>query len=129
MGANNALETAKAWQNAANTRDVPRLLEVSDPEIEIVGPRGLASGHQILQDWVSRAGLRVTSLRTFMKGDTAVIAGHGEWRSVETGEIQGEAEIASHFVVRSGKVTRIARYNDLNEALEKAGLHASDEVS
>ena len=38
-----SVETVQAWQNAANTQDKGRLLELSDPNIEIVGPRGSGS--------------------------------------------------------------------------------------
>ncbi len=30
----------QAWQEAANRQNVDRLLEISDPNIEMVGPRG-----------------------------------------------------------------------------------------
>lgn len=128
MEDNSVLATAKAWQEAANTLDVPRLLELSVPEIEIVGPRGTASGHQVLRDWVGRAGLHLTTLRTFTKDRNVVIAQHGVWRSVETGELRGEADVSSYFEVENDKVARIARYDTLGEALEKAGLGASDEI-
>ena len=47
-----------AWQQAANASDIDRLLALSGPEIEIVGPRGSGRGHQLLRDWLARAGQR-----------------------------------------------------------------------
>jgi len=47
----------QAWQEAANAQDADRLVEVSDPHIEVVGPRGSGFGHQLLRDWIARAGL------------------------------------------------------------------------
>ena len=37
------LAVVAEWQDAANTQDIPRLLEFSDPDIEVVGPRGGAA--------------------------------------------------------------------------------------
>ncbi len=90
-----------AWQEAVNQKDAERLLALSDPNIEIVGPRGSANGHSILRDWLRRAGLSMESQRLYANGETVVVAGHGVWRSVETGDLIGEAEIASHFQVKN----------------------------
>ena len=48
----------QAWQDAANSQNIDRLIELSDPNIEVVGPRGLGYGHQLLRNWLGRAGLR-----------------------------------------------------------------------
>jgi ketosteroid isomerase-like protein len=53
-----ALAIAQQWQDATNTRDVERLLELSAPDIEIVGPRGSGHGHQLLRNWLGRVGAR-----------------------------------------------------------------------
>lgn len=86
---------AEAWQAAANAHDRGWLLELSDPEIEIVGPRGVARGHEVLGAWLERAGLTAQTKRGFVRGDTVVLAQHGVWRSVATGDFQGEAELAT----------------------------------
>jgi hypothetical protein len=123
----NPLAVVQAWQNAANHQDVQRLLAISDPNIEIVGPRGSGFGHQLLRDWMGRAGLNLTTRRAFVRDDTIVLAQHGVWRSVETGEVIGEADIASQFTVSGERVTKFARYDSLDEALTKSGLDQSDE--
>ncbi len=123
-----AVEIAEAWQAAANAQDADRLLALSDANIEIVGPRGAAHGHQVLRDWLSRAGLSLTTSRTFTRGDAVVMAQHGVWRSAEMGEVQGEADIASSFRVVSGHVTHYARYDDLETALARAGLVQADDI-
>lgn len=113
------------WQEAANDQDVERLLEVSDPDIEIVGPRGSVRGRDVLEDWLSRAGLRLETLRTFALGSNVVMSQHGVWRSPETGEITGESDLATRFVVADGRVALLARYDgdgSLDAALEEASL-------
>jgi hypothetical protein len=123
------VEIAEAWQQAANQQDSERLLALSDPNIELVGPRGSGYGHQLLRDWLGRAGLRLTTLRAFGRGNTVVLAQHGIWRSVETEAATGERDLASQFVVAGGRVMRFARYDSLAEALAAAGLSDADAIN
>ena len=118
----------QAWQEAANRQDVDRLLELSDPNIEMVGPRGSSFGHQLLRDWLARAGLKLQALGTFVGGNTVVVEQLGVWRSLETGEVTGEKIFASVFQVDDRHVVKFARYDSLNTALEAVGLDQSDEA-
>ncbi len=123
------LAIVQAWQDAANARDVARLLDLSDPDIEVIGPRGSGCGHQLLRDWLGRAGLSLETRRVFVRGDAVVLAQHGVWRSVETGEVTGEADLASRFRVDGRRVVQFARHDSLDAALAEAGLRYSDETS
>jgi hypothetical protein len=116
-----------AWQEAVNQKDAERLLALSDPNIEIVGPRGSAYGHGILAQWLERAGLSMTAYRCFANGDTVVVAQHGVWRDVDTGEVMGKADIASHFRVTDRQIRYYARYDSLSDALNAAELTETDE--
>jgi hypothetical protein len=116
------------WQEAANRQDIERLLALSDLDIEVVGPRGGGRGHQLLRDWMGRAGLSLTTLRAFARDDIVVLAQHGVWRSAETGEVIGEQDLASLFRVGGGRVVRFARYDGLDEALAAAGLTDADAI-
>ncbi len=121
------LKTVQAWQDAVNSQDAETLTELSDANIEIVGPRGSAYGHEVLRDWLARAGLSLTTTRTFVRNDTAVLAQHGVWRSPENQEVVGEADVASEFHVKNQKVVKVARYDTLDEAFAKSELGHSDE--
>jgi hypothetical protein len=125
---NRPFEIAEAWQQAANQQDSERLLALSDPNIEVVGPRGAGFGHQLLRDWLARAGLTLTTLRAFGRGNTVVLAQHAIWRSVETGEAAGERDLASRFDVEGGRVVRFERHDSLDAALAAAGLNAADAI-
>jgi SnoaL-like domain len=118
----------RAWQDAANHQNVEELLELSDPDIEIVGPRGSARGHQVLTEWLKRAGLHLETQRVFAKDSVVVMAQHGVWRSA-TNEVTGEAEVATVFRVQDKRVAYLARYDRLEEALQKANVSISDEVA
>ena len=129
MQRDSPLAIVQAWQDAANAQDVDRLLDLSDPDIEVIGPRGSGRGHQLLRDWVGRAGLSLETRRVFVRGDTVVLAQHVVWRSVETGEATGEADLATRFGVDGQRVVQFARHNSLDAALAAAGLDYSDEPS
>lgn len=118
---------AQAWQEAVNAQDRDRLLELSHPQIEIVGPRGVAQGHEVLLTWLGRAGLSLETKRVFAGERSVVFAQHGVWRSPETGELQGEAKVATSFRLENGQVIQLARYDTLAEALAHAGLSEADE--
>jgi hypothetical protein len=117
------------WQDAVNEGDTEGLLALSDPAIEIVGPRGTARGHAILREWLGRAGARFETRRAFARGEAVVIEQRGVWRSAETGEVTGEAIVASAFLVRAGKVSRVARHDTPEAALRDVGLDEDDEIA
>jgi hypothetical protein len=116
----------QAWQDAANRQDLDQLLALSDPQIEVVGPRGSGYGHALLREWMGRAGLTLTALRVFTRGPLVVVAQHAVWRSVETGAVTGEQDLASCFRVGESRVAQYARYDSLAAALEAAGLTDAD---
>jgi ketosteroid isomerase-like protein len=120
------ISTVQAWQDAANHQDIDRLLALSAPDIAIIGPRGRGSGHQLLRDWVARAGLTLTTQRIFQRGDSVVLAQHGRWQSSATGGIASEADLASRFRVRDQRVIEVARYDDLASALAAANMSRKD---
>ncbi len=123
-----AVAVAQAWQAAANSQNVDRLLALSDPNIEIAGPRGSGYGHQLLREWLNRAGLRLETTHVFTRGDAVVLDQHGLWHSLETGAVIGERDLASRFRVDREKVVQFARYDSLAEALAGAGLSSADEI-
>jgi len=122
-----SLAIVQAWQEAANSQNIDRLLELSDPNIEVVGPRGSGFGYQLLRDWIARAGLTLETLRVFVHGNMVVVEQHGVWHSLDTNEVIGEKTLASAFQVNDRHVVKFARYDSLNAALEAVGLGQSDE--
>ena len=126
--ADDAVAVVRAWQAAANQADGDALAAVSDPEIEVVGPRGSGYGHQLLREWLARAGLTLTTRHLFARGDTVVAAQHAMWRDAATGATSA-AEVASLFRVRDGRVAQYARFDTLAEALDRGGLSQSDAVA
>ena len=122
------LAIALAWIEAANQRDLERLMRLSDPNIDLVGPRGSIRGSAILRDWLARAGLTLESRRSFASGGSVVVEQRGVWRSPETGEVVGVADVASRFGVEGAHVVTYERFDNLAAALSAAGLTGSDET-
>ena len=119
------IHAVTAWHDALNSGDVERLLELSHPEIDVGGPRGIGHGAQLLREWVSRANIRLEPGRMFHETDKVVLEQEAEWRSTETGESDGAQTVASTFVVKDGLVTSVVRYADVAEALRAANLDES----
>ena len=122
-----AMAVVEAWHDALNREDSVRVVDLSDPNIEIVGPRGSGYGRALLREWLNHARVQLEIQKRFVAGDTVVVAQRGIWHSPETGQSLGEANVASVFRVKDGRVAYYARYDALEDALLRAGLSESDE--
>lgn len=127
MQGEDAVAIVQAWQDAANTRDVDRLFELSLANIEVGGPRGSGFGRELLRDWIARAGLTLEVLRVVSRGDVVVVEQRGIWHAPESGEVTGDLTVASVFRVKDGQVASVVRYDTLAAALRAAGLPGDPE--
>jgi O-acetyl-ADP-ribose deacetylase (regulator of RNase III) len=116
-----SVEVVRAWLDASNAADAERLVQLSSPDIELVGPRGSARGHDVLRAWLTRAGARFDPERVFSAGDRVVVEQRGVWHTPD-GQVRGEAKVASRFRVQGGRVQLVQRYDSLETALADAGL-------
>ncbi|MGH2485449.1 MAG: hypothetical protein ACRDHE_05490, partial [Ktedonobacterales bacterium] len=122
------LEIVRAWIAAANAQDTSRLIQLSDPNIEISGPRGSGIGQKLLRGWLARAGLALETTRAFARGHVVVLEQRGVWRSLESGAVTGERALASAFRTDERRVVWFGRYDDLATALKAADIARSDEL-
>lgn len=129
MATEQTVALVQAWVAAANNQDREGLLVLSAPQIALVGPHGIGYGHQLLCDWLERAGLTLTTQRIFVRNHHVVLAQHGVWRNLTDNTVLGEADVATFFQVDQALVSHFARYNDLATALTAAGLTEVDEVT
>lgn len=127
MTAQDPVAVALDWVDAANARDVARLDAVSSPDIEIVGPRGSVRGVHVLREWLDRAGLTLETIRTFARGSDVVLAQRGTWKTPGT-TTTSSADVASWFRIHEGRVAGYQRFDDLQAALDSAGLKAGHEI-
>ncbi len=128
QGGVSEVRVIEGWHEALNEGDVDRLVGLSHPDVEVVGPRGVSRGVLVLREWVNRANVRLEPRRLFRRGGKVVVEQAGQWRSAESGEVIGNQTVASVFAVSDGLVTSVVRYDDLSEALNAADLDHSDEI-
>lgn len=114
-----------AWHEALNAGDADRVAALSHDDVELVGPRGVASGRAVVRDWVGRAGARLEPLRWFHRDGSVVVEQRATWRAGETEAAAAPLVVATAFRVRGGLVQRIARHDTVREALADAGLDES----
>lgn len=117
------VRVVEAWHDALNSGDADRLVQFSQPDVEVGGPRGTGRGAKLLRDWVERADIRLEPWRVFHRADKVVVEQRAEWRSADSVQT-----VASVFSVHDGRVASVLRYGDLTEALRAAGLDESCEV-
>jgi O-acetyl-ADP-ribose deacetylase len=116
-------EVVAAWLAALNDNDAERVAALCAADVALVGPRGIARGRETLREWLGRANARFETRRVFERGDQVVAEQRGIW-SMPAGEVQGEADVATRFLVREGLIVQIQRYESLSDALAEAGIAA-----
>lgn len=100
------------------------MVALSDPDIEIVGPRGSGFGLDLLRQWLQHARVHLHLRRTFSNGDTVVVQQQAIWHAPETGEEIGRAEVASIFRVRDGRVSYYQRCDEVTTASDGGDVEA-----
>jgi ketosteroid isomerase-like protein len=123
-----AVVVVEAWHEALNVGESDRLANLVSDDVEVGGPRGSGRGIDLFRDWVGRAGIHLEPLRIFRRGDIVVVEQSATWRSPETGQSGEPTLAASVFTVRDGLIRSIMRYDDLDTALQIAGLTMEDEI-
>lgn len=105
-------ELIDAFHAAVAAQDPDRLVALAAPDIEVGGPRGSVRGATHLQEWLARTGIRLEPGEIHVRGSVVVVAERAQW----AGEDQWH-DIALLFEAADGKLTHLARFDDLNEAL------------
>ncbi|HTV23583.1 MAG TPA: nuclear transport factor 2 family protein [Polyangiaceae bacterium] len=126
LGADAApLDVVHAWLAASNAADAERLIALTAPDVEIIGPRGTERGRDVLRAWLERAAAQFQTERVFSSHERVVVEQLGIWRAPD-GQVRGQARVASRFVVQGGRVKLVQRYDSLDEALAHAAISASE---
>ena len=117
------------WINAVNEKNIEKVVRLSSEDSEIVGPRGSARGRDVLSDWIARAGIRLQTLRRFANSKHVAIEQQAAWESPQTEGRQSTALVSTHFTIAGVVISRIARFDSLQPALEDASLSEQDEIA
>jgi ketosteroid isomerase-like protein len=128
MTRNDPIAVVQAFHDQLNDKDVPGVLELATDDIRIGGPRGSGEGKYLLEEWVGRANISMTPKRWFRSGDTVVVEQFATWRDPHSGAETGSQTVASVFTVTEGRISAIARYGFLAEAVNSADMDESNEI-
>jgi hypothetical protein len=118
----NEIETVRAWHDALNIGIIDQVVELCTHDIEVGGPRGSGTGHQLLREWFDRAGISLSFGKAFHRESAVVVEQTAVWPGSEP------SVVASAFWLRDGLISRILRYEGLDSALVAAGLDRTDAV-
>lgn len=117
------IETADAWIDRINAKDVEGVLEVSDHNIEMIGPRGSGVGHETLRQWAESSGIHLKTQTRYQKGSKVVYEQQGTWA-----DQRGQVTVYTYMEIKNGKVCGIARYDTLDDAFGSTGLSEEDKI-
>lgn len=117
------IKIADQWTSKVNERDIKGVLEVSDPHIELVGPRGVAEGHDILERWIKDSGIKMETQGYYAKGNEVICVQKATWENQN-----GHVTIYTFMEIRNGKVHRLGRYDTLDDAFGQCHLSEEDKV-
>jgi ketosteroid isomerase-like protein len=125
-----AAEVVRRYVDALNRRDLPAMLELLDPDVELITRRGPKRGYDDVRKWLGEpyAELDVERIidRIQVAGHVVVASGRIRhlWR--ESGELGDEAEIAVLAEVENGRIVRVQIFDNEAAALAAAGLPVKD---
>lgn len=121
---NNVIQTADAWVDKVNAQDVEGVLEVSDPNIELIGPRGAGFGHDLLVQWMENTGVRLHTITRYANDHCVVYEQEAVWENQD-----GHVIIYTFMEIKNGKVTRIERFDNSDDAFSTSGLSEEYKVA
>lgn len=112
-----------AWHSAVNAQHTAEALALSTPEIRLGGPRGSATGHDVLADWIVSAGIELTP-RAIHRGARALyVEQDARWASSPD-----PISACTVFEVVDGLVAAVLRYETLADALGAMSDAVSEEL-
>lgn len=116
------------WHEALNAKAYDEVEALVHDQVKMSGPRGELTGANEIRDWMQRANVQFSPLRSFSQGNHIVIEEIGTWIDSETNEVKGQQKVSVAFEVKGSLIIRIDRYDDLQIALKKVGLTVKDEI-
>lgn len=117
------IKIADQWTTRANEKDSKGVLEVSDPHIELIGPRGAAEGHDILEQWIKESGIQMETQGHYAKNNEVICVQKATWENQN-----GHVILYTFMEIKNGKVHRLGRYDTLDDAFGQCQLSEEDKV-
>lgn len=121
-------ETVLTFHDHFNAGRTDEVLAMATDDVAVGGARGRGEGPDLLGEWVRRKTTTLTPQRWFAREDLVVVEELVEWRTRRDETVTDRAVWGMAFTVRNGKISRIARYADIGEAVTSSGLDESHEM-
>jgi limonene-1,2-epoxide hydrolase len=121
MGLSPNATAVQRFVDTFNSQDLDASAEVLDPEVEIMGGRGMKKGREEARSWATfkpggvQQKIVIDELRE--SGDRVVALTRRQWYWDGTDELANEDEMAHLFEIRGGRVARWQPFEDRAEAL------------
>lgn len=115
-----------AWHDAVNAGRIEEVLALTTEDVRVGGPRGSASGQDVLADWVSHAGIQLTP-RVIHEGARALyVEQDAQWPSA--GASPDGIPACTVFEMHDDRIAALLRYDSLEDALAAMSDRVTDEV-
>jgi ketosteroid isomerase-like protein len=123
-------EVVRRYIDALNRRDLPAMLDLVDPDVELLTRRGPRRGHDGVRAWLGEPYKELDVERVVdrvqVAGHIVVASGRIRHRWRESGEVADETDVAILAEVEHDKIVRLQTFADEATALTAAGLPAED---
>ncbi len=116
-----------AWHDAVNAERTAEALALSTSGIRVGGPRGSATGHAVLADWVSTAGIQLTPRAIHRGARACYVEQDARWAG-NAGPSDEAIPACTVFEVTDGLVAAVLRYDSLEDAIEAMSDAVSSEI-
>ena len=109
------------WHQAVSAMDVDRVLALCTPDVELRGPSGTGSGHDLVRDWLGLSGIRLRLRSLTSWHGTFLAEQEATWPRGDGQAAAPAVACVTVFAVRDGKVSSVARYGTVEEAESARG--------
>jgi ketosteroid isomerase-like protein len=123
-------EVLRRYVDAVNRRDLPAMLAVLDPDVELSTRKGVLRGHDGVRAWLGEPYKELDVERVVdrmqVAGHVVVASGRIRHRWRESGEVADESDVAILAHIEDDRIVRLQTFEDEAAALAAAGLPAED---
>lgn len=105
-------DAAKKWINALNIGNVDALVDASEPDIAIIGPRGTAKGVDTLRQWYMGTHLTLDLKELLKHGNEIIALGMAHWHNDDGSELGSTNTAFLMKISAQDLVAELSRHDD-----------------
>lgn len=117
-----AVDLVRQWHDSVNAEDVEGALAICHPDVAIGGPRGVATGVELVRQWLVRTGIHLEPQETSVDHGRVTVRELARWRALEdapdgapTGD-PVQTWVVFDVDVPGGLITALRRYETAEDA-------------